>query len=100
MKARDVMTKPVVSMHRDTPTGEIARLLLEKDFSAVPFVDGKGAPIRIVSERDLIRPCRAEREARRLSWLEILAEGESSPPSLLPGCSLRTIPRAPSCRPP
>src|SRR3974377_1760376 len=83
MNARDVMSKPVVSVHPDTPTREIARLLVEKGISAVPVVDGNGAPIGIVSEGDLIRPDRAAREAWRQSWLEIFAEGESIAHELL-----------------
>jgi predicted transcriptional regulator len=38
MKARDVMTSDVVSMHPDTAVRQIARLLLEKHISAVPVV--------------------------------------------------------------
>ncbi len=80
MNARDVMSKPVISVHPDTPLGEIARLLLDKGISAVPVVDEKGAPIGMVSEDDLIRPDRAAREAWRQSWLEIFAEGEPLAP--------------------
>jgi len=83
MNARDVMSKPVVSVHPDTPTREIARLLLDKGISAVPVVDDNGAPIGMVSESDLIRPERAAREAWRQSWLEIFAEGEPLAPELL-----------------
>jgi CBS domain-containing protein len=83
MNARDVMSKPVVSAHPDTPTREIARLLVEKGISGVPVVDGNGAPIGMVSEGDLIRPERAAREAWRQSWLEIFAEGEPLAPELL-----------------
>jgi CBS domain-containing protein len=83
MNARDVMSKPVVSVHPDTPLCEIARLLLDKGISAVPVVDEKGAPIGMVSEDDLIRPDRAAREAWRQSWLEIFAEGEPLAPELL-----------------
>jgi len=36
MKARDVMSKPVISVHPDTPLREFARLLLDKEISAVP----------------------------------------------------------------
>jgi CBS domain-containing protein len=36
MNARDVMGKPGVTVHPDTPTREIARLLLDKHISAVP----------------------------------------------------------------
>ena len=42
MNARDVMTKPVVSVHPDTSLREIARLLLDKGISAVPVVDVRG----------------------------------------------------------
>jgi CBS domain-containing protein len=71
MNARDVMSKPVVSVHADTPTREIARLLVEKGISAVPVVDGSGAPIGMVSEGDLIHPERAARESRGQSWVEM-----------------------------
>jgi CBS domain-containing protein len=83
MKAHDIMSKPVVSVHPDTPLRKIARLLLDKGISAVPVVDDNGAPIGMVSESDLIRPERAAREAWRQSWLEIFAEGEPLAPELL-----------------
>ena len=35
MNARDVMSKPVVSVHPDTTTREIARLLVEKAITAI-----------------------------------------------------------------
>jgi len=83
MKARDVMSKPVISVHPDTPLREVARLLLDKEISAVPVVDNNGTLIGMVSEGDLIRPDRAAREAWRQSWLEIFAEGEPLAPELL-----------------
>jgi CBS domain-containing protein len=83
MKARDVMRKPVISVHPDTPLREVARLLLDKEISAVPVVDNNGTLIGMVSEGDLIRPDRAAREAWRQSWLEIFAEGEPLAPELL-----------------
>jgi len=83
MKAHDIMSKPVVSVHPDTPLRKIARLLLDKGISAVPVVDDNGAPIGMVSESDLIRPEQAAREAWRQSWLEIFAEGEPLAPELL-----------------
>ena len=56
MNARDIMSTPVLTVHPDTPLREIARLLLDKGISAVPVVDGNGAPVGIVSEGDLIHP--------------------------------------------
>jgi CBS domain-containing protein len=100
MNARDVMSKPAVSVHPDTPLREIARLLLDKGISAVPVVDEKGAPTGLVSEPDLIRPDRAAREAWRQSRLEIFAEGEPLAPELLAwlqsqGHSTRAVMSAP-----
>jgi len=83
MNARDIMSKPVVSVHPDTPLREIARLMLDKGITAVPVVDDNGVPIGIVSEGDLIRPERPAREAWRQSWLEVFAEGEPLAPELL-----------------
>lgn len=76
MNARDIMSKPVVSVHPETSLREVARLLIDKGISAVPVVDGNGAILGMVSEGDLIRPDRAAREVWRQSWLEIFAEGE------------------------
>ena len=83
MNACDIMSKPVVSVHPDTPLREVARLMLDKGITAVTVIDDNGAPIGIVSEGDLIRPERAAREARRQSWLEVFAEGEALAPEFL-----------------
>ena len=77
MKARDIMTAQVVSVAPDTPTREVAQLLLRRGISAAPVVDSAGAPIGMISEGDLIGRDDAEREARRDWWLTLLAEGET-----------------------
>ena len=83
MNAKDVMTAEVVSVSPNTPTSEIARLLLEKGISAVPVVDAGGVPIGMVSEGDLIGRNDRDREARRDWWLAMLAEGENLSPDFL-----------------
>ena len=85
MKARDVMTSKVVAVHPDTPTRDIARLLLENHISAVPVLDRSGAPIGMVSEGDLIGRSDTDRQARREWWLAMLAEGEPLSPEFLAG---------------
>ena len=77
MKAREVMTSPVVSATEDMPVRDIARLLLESHISAVPILDTGGAPVGMVSEGDLIGRDETEPDARRESWLALLAEGEA-----------------------
>ncbi len=85
MKARDIMTGDVVSVRPDTPTRNVARLLLEHHISAVPVLDSFGAPIGIVSEGDLIGRSDSDRQARREWWLAMLAEGEPLSPEFLAG---------------
>jgi CBS domain-containing protein/uncharacterized membrane protein len=83
MKLRDIMTTEVVSVVPDTPTREIARLLLDKGISAVPVVDDGGVPVGMVGESDLVGRDEAGQEARRAWWLEMLAKGEPLSPEFL-----------------
>ena len=75
MRAGDVMTQDVAVCNPDTPTRDIAALLLRRGVSAVPVVDAGGAPIGMVSEGDLVGRDETAREARRDWWLALLAEG-------------------------
>jgi CBS domain-containing protein len=83
MDARDVMTTEVLSVAPDTPIRDIAQLLLQSGISAVPVVDGTGAPVGMVSEGDLVGRNDADRQARRDWWLMMLAEGEALHPDFL-----------------
>jgi CBS domain-containing protein len=76
MRTDEVMTPHVVTISPDTPASRIAKVLLENHVSAMPVVDGTGAPIGMVSEGDLLRRDYKGRAARRAWWLEMLAEGE------------------------
>ena len=77
MKAREVMTNPVISAAEDMPVRDIARLLLKNHISAVPILGTGGAPVGMVSEGDLIGRVETEPDARREWWLALLAEGEA-----------------------
>ncbi len=74
MKARDVMTSPVVSVDPDTATREVARILRDNGIGAVPVVDAAGALSGMVSDGDLIGRDEAPREARRDWWLTLIAD--------------------------
>ena len=67
MKARDVMTAPVISVAPETTVQEIAALLIERRISALPVLDAQGRLVGIVSEGDLMR--RPETGTERRSWL-------------------------------
>ncbi|MBV8536967.1 MAG: CBS domain-containing protein [Alphaproteobacteria bacterium] len=91
MNASDVMTRSVASVGPETPTTEIARLLVDRGISAVPVVDDTGAVIGMVSEGDLIDRDDVARMSRRDWWLEMLAEGTETSPAFL--AQLRTSAR-------
>ncbi|HTO84640.1 MAG TPA: CBS domain-containing protein [Methylomirabilota bacterium] len=83
LNASDVMTRTVVSVGPETPTREVAKLLLDKDISAVPVVDANGTAVGMVTESDLIRREMTRRGSSRSWWLEMLAEGEDLAPEFL-----------------
>jgi len=54
LKAKDVMTKTVISVRRDTPAEEALELLLEHKISGVPVVEKDMTLVGIVTEKDLL----------------------------------------------
>ena len=54
LKAKDVMSKKVISVNQDTTAIELAKILYENRISGVPVVDEKGCLIGVVSEKDLL----------------------------------------------
>src|SRR5688500_14620396 len=53
MKAKDIMTSPVVTAGPETTVREIAALLLKQRISALPVLE-KGRVVGMVSEADLL----------------------------------------------
>ena len=76
MKARDVMTSPVITVKPTTSVKEVARLFLERRISAVPVVDDLGKIVGIVSEGDLVHRFEISTERRRPWWLVLMAGDE------------------------
>ncbi|MEW6584248.1 MAG: CBS domain-containing protein [Nitrospirota bacterium] len=54
MKAKDIMTKNVISVKPETTIEELARLLIEHRIGGLPVVDDSGGLRGIVTENDLI----------------------------------------------
>src|SRR6266498_1506820 len=50
----DIMTRDVVSVHTDTPVGEVVRLLIDRDFRAIPVMDADERLVGIITNRDLV----------------------------------------------
>ncbi len=55
MRAKDLMTYPVITVRPEAPAKEAARLLASHGFTALPVVDADDTVVGIVSEADLIR---------------------------------------------
>jgi len=54
MKAREIMTSPVLCVRADSPVADVATLLAKHRISAVPVTDETGGVIGMVSEYDLL----------------------------------------------
>ena len=53
MRIREVMTESVVTAAPDCPVGTVAELMRERNVGSVVLVDGDGAPVGFITDRDL-----------------------------------------------
>jgi len=75
LKAKDIMTSPVVTATPETTVREIAETLLKRHISAVPVVDEKNQVVGVVSEGDLIRRAEIGTDQKPRSWwLDLFAD--------------------------
>lgn len=72
MKAKDVMTRHVISVAPDASILEALRLMLGHKISGLPVVDQNGTLSGIVTEGDFLRRAETDTERRRPRWLEFL----------------------------
>lgn len=54
IKAADIMTEEVVSVKRETPLKEVARLMAEQGISGVPVIEEDGKVAGVISEKDFL----------------------------------------------
>jgi CBS domain-containing protein len=72
MQASDVMTLNVVSVEPDSSILHAARLMLQKNISGLPVIDGLGKLVGIVTEGDFLRRTEIGTQRRRARWIEFL----------------------------
>ena len=72
MKAKDVMTSPVVLIEPDASIWQAVRIMLQRHISGLPVIDSKGALVGIVTEGDFLRRAETGTQRRRPRWLEYL----------------------------
>ena len=72
MKAKDVMTRKVISVAPEATVLQAARLMLQHHISGLPVLDKKGDLVGILSEGDFLSRRETKTERRRARWLEFL----------------------------
>ena len=72
MKAKDVMTSPVVSVESDSTVLQAIQIMLQRRMSGLPVVDKEGRLIGIVTKGDFLRRAETGTQRRRPRWLEFL----------------------------
>ena len=72
MKAKDVMTKGVVSIDPGATVLQAVRLMLQNRISGLPVVDASGNLVGIVTEGDFLRRAETKTERQRPRWLEFI----------------------------
>ena len=72
MKAKDVMTQPVISVAANASVLDAARLMLQNKISGLPVVDDAGNLAGIVTEGDFLRRSETQTLRRRPRWIEFI----------------------------
>jgi len=72
MKAKDVMTRGVVTVAEDASINEAIRLMLQRKISGLPVVDSSGTLVGMVTEGDFLRRSELGTERHAARWIEFL----------------------------
>jgi CBS domain-containing protein len=75
MKAKDVMTKSIVSIAQDAPILQAVGLMLRHKISGLPVLDSAGHLVGILTEGDLLRRVEIGTQRRRPRWIEFFMPG-------------------------
>jgi CBS domain-containing protein len=81
--AADLMSRDVITVTADMPVSEVAQMILNRKITSLPVVDDEGGLIGIVSEGDLVRCSRSNRDAHRSWWLTLLTGANSEQSDML-----------------
>ncbi|MBZ0146449.1 MAG: CBS domain-containing protein [Pseudorhodoplanes sp.] len=76
MKARDVMSSPVIAVGPDFAIVDVAKLFLDRNISGAPVVDDDGVVVGIIAEGDLIFRSEIGTERPHPDWFRQMAREE------------------------
>jgi CBS domain-containing protein len=62
MRVKDIMSTTVACCSPETPLPEVARMMVDNDCGEIPVVNASGAPIGVVTDRDIT--CRTIAEGK------------------------------------
>lgn len=68
MRAKEIMTRQLVTAEPETPVTEIAQMMMEHRISAVPVITPDQRLLGIISETDLLQRREAGMERLPRSW--------------------------------
>lgn len=74
LKAKDIMTRPVVSARKNASARDIALQLLSGLYSGMPVTDENGKVIGVVTEYDLLRQVREGKELVKLTAEDVMSK--------------------------
>lgn len=58
-RAHQIMTRRLIFAAPETPIGDALAMMIERDISCLPVIDGQGRCVGIVTSRDMLRWCTA-----------------------------------------
>jgi len=76
MKVSDFMSRNVISVAREAPILEAAKLMGEHNISGLPVIDSQGALVGIVSAHDLLRQRKRKDEEQDQHWLHLMLKNK------------------------
>jgi CBS domain-containing protein len=72
VKAKEIMTSPVVSIDLDATVVQAVQIMLQRRISGLPVIEQGGHLVGIVTEADLLRRIETGTQRVRPTWLEFL----------------------------
>lgn len=77
MKAKDIMTRHVVSVTPESTLSDFADVLLKNGISGVPVITAKGNLVGMITESDCLNRVEMGTEQKQSFWRSLLADPES-----------------------
>jgi CBS domain-containing protein len=77
MKARDIMTRDVITVRPNTSVRDIASLMVEKHISGVPVLTDDDTMVGIISQSDLLHRAEVGTERKHKWWFRTFADSSA-----------------------